>query len=414
MSRLHVLYVGSIVPDVALFHTRAFNRAANMFQANLLAGMVDAGVDVTILSQRPWRLFPRSRQWRFGTEVVDLSAGLRGTMIGFLNLPNLRPISVGLRVMWEARRWRRRLPPSARAVVYTYNLTEPPGTFTLAAARLIGARAVASVNDVFIPGQLIPDTLPRRIDFALQRWIMPRYDGLVVVTEAIAEDLAPQVPRIRVEGGITEEMLEVRPKRAVVPGEPVTFALVASLEEHNGIRQTLDAFQATTNPNLRLVVAGNGALTPFAEAAAKADPRVTYAGFLGFDEVLRLYENVDALVSMRLMTKMDTRYFFPSKLMEFLASGVPVITTPHAGVREEFSDAAFILDDDSPEALARMFDTLSATPPAERFARGDRARAILRATRMWPIQARRVAEFVERVAGWQAGDAGGRNPCGTM
>jgi glycosyltransferase involved in cell wall biosynthesis len=397
MSDLHLLYIGSLVPDVPLFHTRAFNRAGNMFQANLLSGLTAAGVHVTILSQRPWRLFPRSSEWRFGTDVVDFTPDLRGTLIGFLNLPVLRPLSVGARIVWETWRWRRRLPPSARPVVYTYNLTEPPGTFTLAAARLAGATAVASVNDVFVPGQLIADTLSRRIDFALQRWIMPRFDGLVVVTDAIAEDLAPAAPHIRVEGGITEAMLDVRPKRDVTPGEPITFAFVASLEEHNGVRQVLQAFQGTTNPALRLVVAGNGALTSFAEAAADADPRITYAGFLGFDQVLRLYETVDALVSMRLMTDMDTRYFFPSKMMEFLASGVPVITTPHAGIREEFGDAAYVLEDDSPAALARMFDRFAAVPPEERFARGDRARAILRATRMWPIQAGRVAAFLDRV-----------------
>ncbi len=51
----------------------------------------------------------------------------------------------------------------------------------------------------------------------------------------------------------------------------------------------------------------------------------------------------DVLIDMRLTEALNTKYSFPSKLMEYLASGTPVITTCTGHVEEEFADIAYLL-----------------------------------------------------------------------
>ena len=51
----------------------------------------------------------------------------------------------------------------------------------------------------------------------------------------------------------------------------------------------------------------------------------------------------DVLVDMRLTEALNTKYSFSSKLMEYLASGTPVITTCTGHVEEEFADIAYLL-----------------------------------------------------------------------
>lgn len=204
---IELAYVGSVVPDTPDYHNAAFSRAGNMFQENLLAGLREAGIAPSlVVSARPLPAFPRSRRlWQPSSRTV-LPCGIAICLPGFVNVSPLKQLALGLgvflRLLWWG--WRRRT--GAARVVYTFNLTVPPALFTLAAARLIGARAVASVNDINEPGATVPRTWKWRLDFALHRWLLPRFDALVAVSRAIVEDFAPGARHVVVEGGVTEEM----------------------------------------------------------------------------------------------------------------------------------------------------------------------------------------------------------------
>ena len=60
--------------------------------------------------------------------------------------------------------------------------------------------------------------------------------------------------------------------------------------------------------------------------------------------------------------------------MECLTSGVPVITTCPGHVAEEYSELAFLLTDESPEALAQMIEHVALLPEDARRGLADKAR----------------------------------------
>jgi glycosyltransferase involved in cell wall biosynthesis len=390
-----IVYVGSVLPAAAKFHDPAFSPAGNLFQLNLLRGLVDGGVRLrAVLTQRPMRSFPRSSTLWCPPGREDLGDGLPATHLPFLNLPLLRPISVGMMVVAGVWRAARRVE-RGHLIVCTYNLSEPPGLFSLMAARLVGAKAVALIYDVHVPGALVPASWSRRLDFLLQRWLMPRFDGLVVVTSSIARDFAPRVPHIRVDGGVSESMLEVgrRRKRRSEEG-PFTMVSAGGLHPGNGIEEMLGAMRLLPGPAYRLRIAGAGPLEQQVRAAQARDPRIEYCGLLSFEQVLDLYASADVLLNVRVTKRLDTRYYFPSKTMEYLASSVPVITTCPGNVREDFTGLAYFLEDESPAGLARLIAEVAALPQQQREATGRAAWEFVATHRTWPVQARRIADFL--------------------
>ena len=397
-SEVALAFVGSVVPDQVDFHDSAFNRAGNMFQENLLSALTGAGLPPSmILSQRPLRSFPRSRTMWFPGGHVSLASGLHLNLVPFLNYPVLRPLSVGLVVLINLIRWGWRHRRSPQRVVYTFNLTEPPGLFSLISARLIRAKAIASINDINVPGETVPASLSRRLDFWLQKKLIPRFDGLVVVNRRIVEDFAPQTPFIRIEGGMPTPVLQ----RAVnisanSPrfGVPFTVAATGTLNETNGFLDILKAFSLLSGDGYRLCIAGTGPLEGVIKRAAETDPRVEYCGYLSFGEVLALHSTADVLINMRLTQRISTGYFFPSKMLEYLASGVPVITTCTGHVEEEYADIAFLLRDESPEGLAQMIEQVASLNPEARAHRAKAASDYICAHGTWEMQGRRVVEFI--------------------
>jgi len=94
---------------------------------------------------------------------------------------------------------------------------------------------------------------------------------------------------------------------------------------------------------------------------------------------------------------MKTEYFFPGKLIEYLSSGVPTITTCTGHVEEEYAEIAFLLKEETPQALARMLEQVASMPAEVRVQKGKAAREYFIANYTWEAQGRRVAEFIYRL-----------------
>jgi glycosyltransferase involved in cell wall biosynthesis len=395
---LPLAYVGSTVPDEPTFHNVAFSRAGNMFQENLLVALARAQLPASlILSQRPTRSFPHSpKLWVRGGQA-HLQSGFYVELIPFINLPVLRPLSVGLFVLvrlicwgWAHRHARHRL-------VYAFNLTEPPGVSTWLAAKFIRAKAVASITDVNVPGQTVPPTWQRRLDFWLHKRLIPFFDGLIVVSKRIIEDFRTSKPYLRVEGGMNVGVLKRLAARSISGRCSSLFTIVSagSLDEANGILEILAALLLLPGEGFRLRIAGAGPLADRVKEATLIDSRIEYVGYLSFAEVLELYETADLLVNMRLTRRVYTEYFFPSKLIEYLATGTPVITTCTGHIEEQFAEMAFLLREETPRALAELICQIASMEPERRAEKGRAAREYIRQNYSWDVHGCRIAEFFQ-------------------
>ena len=389
-------FVGCVVPDEPQYQSvAAFSRSGNMFQTNLLTSIGSAGIPVsTVISPIPIQSWPSGRQLLVGSSRYRLEGGIAVTSLSFINVPLLKQLTIGLAVFVRLLIWGWRNRKCKARVVSTYNLSVPPGLFTLIAARLIGAKTVAHLNDINIPGETAPDSPFFRLDYLLQRWLMPRFDGLVVVSDAIIRDFGLRAPHILVEGGVNEGTFLAPPLQRTNPGD---FVIVCAghLDEWNGFRVLLEAFSILRGDHYRLRIAGVGPLENEVRSSVARDPRIEYCGYLAFADVLRLYQSADVLVNLRLTRKMNTRYFFPGKALEYLASGRPVISTCTGHMEEEFGQFTFLLREETPEALARVIEEVARMDRDARERRGAAARNYMMANKTWVAQGRRVAGLIE-------------------
>lgn len=392
-SRAAVAVVGTLVPDEPSFHGPAFNRAGHMFQASLTRAVNDAGLPVTqVFSVEPVPSFPRA--WRLiGRSGPREVAGLRVRLIPFLNLQPFKALTAGLGVAMAIIAWAWRHRHRDR-IIHVFNMTMPPGVFVWAAARLTGSRVTVSALDVWKPGTLVPDTLLWRLDFRMQRWLLPRFDGLMVVSPVIAEELMPGRRVCVLEGGVDGARFKMAPKAHAEAGaERFRVVLSGSLADFNGVELALAALSHLPS-DVELVVAGAGPLANLVRERAVTDPRVNFRGFLSFDEVLALYGTADLLLNVRLTKTIDTRYFFPSKLMELLASGTPVLSTCTGQVESEYGHVLYLLRDETPTALAAKITEIRATTVEARRTLGARAREFMFKEKTWERQGQRLAAYL--------------------
>lgn len=222
----------------------------------------------------------------------------------------------------------------------------------------------------------------------------------MAVADRIMQDLVPGRPYVRVEGGVAPRTFERTARHGPErrgPDDPFTITSAGSLDQANGILELLGAFRILEGPRFRLWIAGDGVLAPAVRRAASEDPRISALGLVPFDDVLGLYRESDVLVNMRLTRRIETRYFFPSKLMEYLASGVPVISTCTGHVEAEFGHCCVLLRDESAAGLGDAIRAMAGMDPEARRAMGARARAFMAAEKSWDAQGRKVAAYLRTV-----------------
>jgi glycosyltransferase involved in cell wall biosynthesis len=162
-----------------------------------------------------------------------------------------------------------------------------------------------------------------------------------------------------------------------------------------GIPLLLQAFQRLEDARFRLWIIGGGELEPMVRHAAATDTRIRYLGKLSRPYLLAAYTAADVLVNPHSTVLLTARYVFPSKLLEYLASGRPVITTATPEIAADYGDLCTVLDREEPQALADAIMSVAAMPTADRLARAAMALGAVIERYAWSRQGERLVRFLE-------------------
>jgi glycosyltransferase involved in cell wall biosynthesis len=288
--------------------------------------------------------------------------------------------------------WRARKAESRTVVAY--NLTEPPAWAVLTGARLARAVSVGLVADVNKPGEVVPAGFRWRFDYRWAVRLIRRFDRLITVREDIARKYAPGTPFLVVPGGVPARLVGRNPEPPAghPPAGPFTVAFAGALTPLNGVALLLQAMALLEGEPFRLRIAGRGPLEAEVRAAAAVDGRVEYCGFLGADQVAALYEGASLLADVRVGRGMDPSRFFQGKLIEYMASGRPVLTTARGP--SATADLVFRFEGTSGQELAATLRQLAAMPLEALAARAHAARQWVASEATWEAQGRRIREFL--------------------
>lgn len=165
---------------------------------------------------------------------------------------------------------------------------------------------------------------------------------------------------------------------ALVAKEPFTTILYSgNLGRRYGIPQLLEAFTRISNDSYRLWICGDGDGLPDVLSAQAADQRIKYLGVLPREEVLLLQQKATLLVNPRRSNEEYTRYSFPSKTMEYLASGTPTLMSRLASLPAGYEPHLYFFDDESVEGMCSKMMEIGGKPTAELQAFGQRARQFI-------------------------------------
>lgn len=390
---MSILYISNVVPDREPFNGAGFARSAN----NVLTGIADAlPADTVNISCRPIASWPNGPLW-LKRETVELESGRKIEMLPTLNIKILKQIFWGWKIRGIVKRWSCQQKEGEREVL-VYNLYTPPVKDLINACHHYGCRLTAILYDLGVPPKRLKLSRAtmmgyRHMEKQFEKYI-PQLDGRVIINESIIRHYAPDKDFLLVDGGINDGVIARLFPLEESQNERFTFVLAGMLWDQNGTKMVLDCLSAHPEIKADFVFAGIGLDVPIIAERAKSDPRIHYAGMLSPDELFKLYERADVLLNLRIEEEVD--FHFPSKLLEYMATGKHVISTSIAHAERDYGEFITIINENSPDALASAIKYVMACGKKNIYEQGVRARTFMIEKRNWRYQTKRILDYINR------------------
>lgn len=219
-------------------------------------------------------------------------------------------------------------------------------------------------------------------------------DKYILLTKHMAERLNLTAPFIVMEGIATTETVSANEIMDTELRDEKYILYSGLLNQKFGIGTLLDAFEKIDDPDLKLVLCGSGDAEDLIQEKMKSDNRIVYLGRIDRKKVLALQRNATLLVNPRQNNEDFTKFSFPSKNLEYLSSGVPVITYKLDGIPDEYDDYIFYPKDNSTEALYDAINGIVSMTPEEQQQTGEKAKNFVFENKNKNKQAQRIFEFI--------------------
>ena len=169
------------------------------------------------------------------------------------------------------------------------------------------------------------------------------------------------------------------------------------LHEKFGAVKLVKAFQKTTLPNTELHLYGGGQAVSFLNEVAKQEPRIQYKGVLPVSEIVGVERRATLLVNPRPSDEEFTKYSFPSKTLEYMVSGTPLLTTKLPGIPEEYFDYLYTFPEETTEAMAKQLQKILDQETQELQLMGQRAKEFVLTKKNNLLQGKKITTFLRGI-----------------
>lgn len=393
---MKILFLGSVTSQELSELLSGSSVAGNKMQISLLQGLKALpGIEINALSSLSVAAFPYDKRLRVRCESHKVSEGINTTLIPFFNIPLLKQACQMAGFFWLARAAVKKDP---RTIIISFNLFPQQGLPAFLLQKLYRCKLVAIMADYPIddrPNKNVIRILLRAVFDAMTRFFINECRNQIVMNKRSIEAFAPLAKYIVIEGGVelpAEKAFETL-KAPLIRNVLFSGALTA----YNGIVELLDAVPHVKHEDIEFHVYGAGPLEDVVREAAEKDRRLRFFGSIPNNEMLQRQREAWLLISPRRIDDPISAFTFPSKIFEYMLSGVPVLATRLSCFDERFEGKMLFIENGDGRGIAESIDCIARLQEEIRSGIAKSARQFIQEQMTWQAQCRKIATFLSMV-----------------
>lgn len=403
---MKLLFISSILPEELMPELKRQSKvslggATDVFQKAVMQGLCENNADFDVITFPCLGCFPHHYMALFtpGGEF-SLPNCRKANAVSYCNVVGLKEMSIQRHAYKEIDRWlNENYADSEKVAVLTYNIDAP---VTSAAKQLkinypkliLSTIVTDLVDDYFNPIYKVSflKTIQLKRSEKTIRALYDYVDKYILLSKPMEEKIPQSIGKnIIVEGiaGSNDYIFTPHQDNSIR-----SLVYTGVLGPQASIRELVDSFILTKNPDFRLIICGGGSDSAYIQEKADEDSRIIYKGLVAREEAVRLQREATAVINPRKPTLSLTKYSFPSKTMEYLSSGTPMIGYKLGGIPEEYYEYMYAVEGNDNIDLARAIENVLNKPQTELNAKAETATAFIKNNKTAKIQAGRILTFL--------------------
>ena len=337
------------------------------FHRLVVEGLVSNNQQVEVLSVIP--VSPQSQTKKVWFNENEVYCGVKYCYIPFFNIRIIRQICVFFFSFFYTLFWGMKRKKEKRVICDVLNISVCLGS--LIASKLIGIKSVGIVTDM--PGLMVggSKSFLSNLITRINKSYLGAFDYYVFLTEQMNPVLnIHKRPYIVMEGLVDVDM-QIAPHADWIPGMKRNIIYAGGLYEQYGVKMLIEAFMQTSFEDVTFSIYGMGEMEQQIREYEKKDFRIHYYGAVPNSKVVEEELKATLLINPRPTHEDFTKYSFPSKNMEYMVSGTPVLTTRLPGMPVEYYPYVFLFDEETVEGYKRKLEDVLSLPYEQLKEKGE-------------------------------------------
>ncbi len=384
---MHIIYAVTTCSDKVYKQLFSHVKVKPAFQSQkyhrLLIEGLAAGAEVDVVANPPVNRSVLSA--KFVRLPREEEGGAHYRYIPAIRNPILKAAAVGFGTFFQTL-----FLAKKDSAVIVDGLNRITALSAMLAARLRGKPCIGIVTD--LPDMLGGGSFSKK----LANFVIRHCTGYVLLTEAMNDYLNKKgKPYVILEGHADITMADRIPAMEKKTAPRICF-YAGGVSKQYGLGNLVEGFRQADLPNAQLHIYGPGDYVEELQQIAAEDERIFYGGMLLNTEIVAKEQEATLLVNPRPTDEEYVKYSFPSKTMEYMASGTPVLTTVLPGMPKEYHPYVYLLEDETADGITKMLKEVLSNSEEELFRKGNEARRFVLEEKNNVIQARKILEMLSK------------------
>lgn len=396
---MKILYISTVCSPKILdeiFKTSKIKpgQAAQKFHRLLVEGFCKHNTLCTIdvLSALPVTTSSHEKKWWNIKKEIYKTASFQ--YIPFLNFNFIKHIFVFIITFFKVLFWRINNWQEKRIVICDI-LNNGIVWSTFIACKLSRQKMVVLVTDlptmVFTNNEVIKLSLYKRIILNISNFVMYNFDYYILLTHQMNEMVNPNNKPFLIIEGLVDTEIEVS---TLLKNKKKIILYAGALYEKFGVKKLMKAFTLINNNELELHLYGSGDLDKSILKYCNDDTRIKFFGVVKNEYIVNKLTEASLLVNPRPSFEKFTKYSFPSKNMEYMVSGTPLLTSKLQGMPIEYYDYVYLFEDETISGMAITIEQILLKSSDELISFGLNAQKFVLNQKSNEIQAKKILEWL--------------------
>ena len=236
-----------------------------------------------------------------------------------------------------------------------------------------------------------------RLVYPFYKSMSKQYDAYMFLAPAMNDVVNPRKKPFVIIEGLADMSMNNYENSIKDKYPKVTMMYAGGLHKEYGVDLLVEAFHMLKEDDAELHLYGKGNYEDEIKRLIKEDSRIKYFGIKPNSEIVKAQLKSHILINPRPTAEPFVKYSFPSKIIECMASGTPLLTTRIPSMPSEYYPYIYILDEESVEGYCKSFSKTLSLSNEQLYEKGKDAKSFILKEKNYIVQAVKLRQLFDSI-----------------